>query len=97
MALYNDVRSVHATLTGTTADTVVINQLWPALEIINGHATEDLYIRQDGVTAVAAADGTTHIPPGISKVVKAEPVEGSRDTLLSVVGNGNFYSIEGVQ
>jgi len=97
MATDSAVRSVHNTLSTTVADTITNTQIWPAVEIVNGDATESLYVRQDGTTAVAAADGTTHILPGTTKVIKSEPDFSANTLTISVVGNGNIYSIEGVQ
>ena len=97
MATDSAVRSVTNTLTGTTADTVTISQLWPAIEVTNHDATTALYVRQDGTTAVAEADGTTTIMPSQSKVL-ASQVTNTAPTVhtISIVGNSNKYTIEGV-
>lgn len=85
------VGGTHKTLVGTTADTVAV----PAglqgfdAEVFNRHVSEWLWARGDGTAAVAEADGTTAIPPGQSCVI--EIVEGQS---LSVVGNGNPYSVD---
>lgn len=100
MATGNHVRSVTNTLTGTTADVITLNQLWPAVEVHNHDADTPLYVLMDGTaspTAVAEADATTIIPPGSSKVLRAVPVSGTRTIVLGVVGDGGKYTIEGVQ
>lgn len=100
MATDDDVRSVTNTLSGTTADTVTLLQAWPAIEVTNHHATELIYFRQDGTTAVAAADGATVVLPASTKVVKSvvnrNESTGASTSVLSIVGNGNVYTIEGV-
>lgn len=96
MASDSDVRSVTNTLTSTTADTVTLDQPWPAVEITNHDATNALYVRWDGTTAVAEANGCSVVLPGNTKVVKGEVAEGTRTIVLSVVGDGNKYTVEGV-
>lgn len=95
MATDSAVKSVTNTLTSTTADAVTLTQPWPAVEITNHHATEKLFGRADGTTAVAAADGTSVILPGTTKVIRAR-WNASMQTVISVVGDGNVYTIEGV-
>ena len=71
MATDSAVRSVTNTLSGTTADTVTLTQAWPSIDVTNQDATDIIYFRQDGITAVAAADGATVLLPGQSKVAAA--------------------------
>lgn len=93
MAAYEEAFSKHATLTGTTADTVTITNRFRYLEVINRDAETPLYVTQNPAlaptTAVGAADDTFYVPPGGSKVVKY--LAGK----LSVVGSSNAYSVEG--
>ena len=98
MATGSAVRSVTNTLSSTTADTITLTQRWPAVEITNHDATTPLYVRLDGTTPVAEADGTTVVPAGATKILKAT-VSGSdvTGTAVGVVGDGNTYTIEGVQ
>ena len=103
MATDDDVRSVHNTLSSTTADTVKLTQFWDYIEVTNRDAVEPLYLRQDGTTAVGAADGTTVIQPGESKIVPAVIQDGGTPGStsapchsLSIVGDGNNYSVEGI-
>lgn len=95
MATDSAVRSVTNTLSGTTADTVTLTQAWPAIEVTNYDSTNSVGVRQDGTTAVANADNVTMIPPATSKVISAS-VSGSGTVVVSIVGNGGSYTIEGV-
>lgn len=95
MASDGDPRSVTNTLTGTTADTVTIEQAWPALQITNHDASDTLYFRYDGVTAVAAADGAEPVLPGTSVVIAVSP-NAAGQHVISIVGDGGGYTIAGV-
>lgn len=102
MASYSAQRSTTQTLSGTTEDVVTITQIWPALDVTNHSSTNKLYFRQDGQTAVAAADNTTVVMPLQSKVVAAEAFDTSGDGKpdghrINIVGTGNAYTIEGCQ
>lgn len=100
MATDSAVRSVTNTLSGTTADTVTLTQAWPAIEVTNHDAADLIYFRQDGTTAVAAADNTTLVLPGQTKVVKSvinrSESTGASTSVISIVGDGGVYTIEGV-
>lgn len=95
MATDSAARSVTNTLSGTTADTVTLAQGWAAIEVTNYDASNYLYIRQDDTTAVAEANDTTPIAPGTSKVI-ASSINSSGQIVVSIVGNGGKYTIEGV-
>lgn len=95
MATDSAVRSVTNTLTTTVADSITLLQPWPAIEVTNADTANDLYLRQDGITAVAAADNTTRVPAGSSKIITAS-VNGSGQIVVSIVGSGGGYTIEGV-
>lgn len=95
MASYSVKRAKSATLTSTTADTVTFTQLWPACDVANDDGTNDLWVRVDGVTAVADADNATRVPAGQSKVIQL-PIPSSGNQALSLVGNGGAYTVEGV-
>lgn len=96
MATDDDLRSVTNTLSGTTADTVTLLQLWPAVEITNHDTADLLYVRMDGVTAAAGADGASLIPAGSTKILKLSPTTTGTH-VISIVGDGGTYTIEGVQ
>lgn len=101
MATDGDPKSVTNTLSGTTADRITIEQLWPAVEVTNHDASDLLYVDMDGTatpTAVAAEDGATVVLPGATKTLRAIPAAPSFNTIvLSVVGDGGAYTVEGVQ
>jgi hypothetical protein len=73
------------TLSGTTADTVVMesNPAWVLL--VNHDPTYPAYWRQDGTTAVGEQAGTRIVPPGFGTAL----VPYTSATAISVVGNGN--------
>lgn len=90
MATDSDARSVHNTLTSTTADTITITENPSLVAVANRHASEALWVAAKPATAVAAANGTDYVPPG-GEVVMPYPSAG-----LSIVGNGNQYSVHTV-
>lgn len=92
MATYSATRAKNATLSTTTVDTITLNQKWEAVEITNADASNALYVRVDGTAATAAGDDCTMILPASSKVIA---LGGS--TTVSIIGNGNVYSCEGVK
>lgn len=94
MATDSDARSVTRTLTSTTADTITLTQPYEAIEVTNHDAADTLYVRWDGATAVAAAKGTTPILPASPKVIRVG--NNASGVVVSVVGDGGIYTIEGV-
>lgn len=93
MATETHAKSIHATLSGTTADTVTITG-YDLVDIINRSSSEALWVAYEGdaspTTAVAAADGTDYVAPG--GFLRVDAGKGG----ISVVGNGNAYSVVGV-
>lgn len=96
MATDSAVRSVTNTLTTTVADAITLLQPWPAIEVTNRDTANVLWVRQDGVTAAANADNATPIAPSSSKILAAS-VNSSGQHVISVVGDGGAYTVEGVQ
>jgi hypothetical protein len=94
MASYSHARSVTETLTGTTADTVTLSQLWPSIQVTN-HGSTAIYLRMDGTTAVAGADGAVVVLPNSTRTIRATPTVGTSTAIISLVGDGNQYTIEG--
>jgi hypothetical protein len=90
MAAQTCIHTKHATLSTTTADTIKFSGAGSTLAITNRDATNTLYFRFDGVTAVAAADETFVVMPSQTKTVQ---VRGT-PPLVSVVANGGGYSAE---
>jgi hypothetical protein len=89
MAADTAARAVTNTLTGGTADVITFTNKWPAVDITNHHASEALYYRVDGTTAVVAANDCGVVMPGGSKIVALSGL------VVSVIGNGNVYTVEG--
>lgn len=101
MAAQTCVRSQHATLSGTTADSIAFSGRGRTLRVTNRSGTAPLYFRTDldtagdPVTAVAAADETFVVPEGGSVSVRVYGhAGGNRDLKMSIVGDGNAYSVE---
>lgn len=89
MAAQTAIWAQHATLSGTTADSVTFSYRGgSSLAVTNRDATTTLYFTVNGATAVSAADETFVVLPLQTKTVRF------RDTVVSVVGNGNAYSAE---
>lgn len=97
MAAKTPARSVHATLTTTTADSITWTAGGPYGTVIvsNRDATNVLYVRFDGTTAVGAADGTFAVAVNSARTFNLGSSAPS-PAVLSVVGNGNAYSVEGL-
>lgn len=87
MAAVTGGASAHATLTSTTADTVTLATKHQFVRVVNRDATTLLYVRVDGVTAVAEADETFVVLAASSRRLRAPAA-------LSIVGNANPYSVE---
>lgn len=103
MATDSAIKSVTNTLTGTTADTITLLQTYPAVEVTNFDSVNYVYVTMDGTSAppaaVAEANNTTAIPPLSTKVIRSVPrYDVNPNTIvLSVVGSGGKYTIDGVQ
>lgn len=100
MADHTVVKSVHATLSGTTADTVNLGNEWGVAEVINRSTDSTdapLYVSaavdDDGVLvpAVAEADDTDVVLPGEAVLINLQSAG------LSIVGDGNDFSVIGVE
>lgn len=95
MATDSAVRSVTNTLSGTTADTVTLTQPWPAISVTNADTVNDAWVRLDGTAASASADNNSRIPAG-STVILQGSVNDADQMVVSIVGDGGGYTIEGV-
>lgn len=92
MASLSAAKSKHATLSGTTVDTVTLTGGYEFVEILNRHATEILSVTTNGVTPTAAGDDTEVIPGGGSVVLEFSGATAA----VKIIGNGNAYSVTGV-
>jgi hypothetical protein len=79
----------HATLSGTTADSVAFSGTGGSLCVTNRDASVTLYFREDGTVAASAADDNYAVLPLQSKIIGH-----NLSATLSVVGSGNAYSAE---
>lgn len=95
MATDSAARAVTNTLTTTVADTITLTQPWEAIAVTNHDSADTIYFRQDGTTAVAAANDCTVVLAG-QTVIRASSVTGSNTCVISVVGDGGLYTVEGV-
>ena len=93
--------TAHATLTGTTVDTVTLSGPLQRVTVINRAAagSADLWVTiSQSATApadpVAEADDTYWVPAGGFKTFAATGGDG---VIIKVLGNGNAYSVEGEQ
>lgn len=92
-------KSVTNTLSGTTADTVTLQQWWDDVEVENHDVVNELWARTDGTAAAADANENTRIGPGQSKKlgISVGPAQGDTPAKpISVVGNAGQYTIEGL-
>lgn len=91
MASYTVERSKHATLSGTTVDTITITGAHNEIEVFNRSGSADLYVTVDGKTPTSAGDNTDIVPAGTSLVVPAPAGDGG--TVVKILGNGNAYTV----
>lgn len=96
MATDSAIKSVSNTFTATTADTITLTQAWPAVEITNADGVNDMWARMDGTTAVALADNNIKIPAGTTKIIGVS-MNSAGQHVVSVVGSGGAYTVEGVR
>lgn len=98
-------QSVTNTFTTTVADTITLQQPWSAVEIENHSETIELWVRLSsaGTAAVADANECVRIAPGsvggAAKVIDqfvGDPAVHPGASLISVVGNGQQYTVAGV-
>lgn len=82
----------HATLTGTTVDTVTLTTPGRRVEILNRSATEILSVTIDGSTPTALGD-ETYVVPASQVLTLPVPLSGC---VVKIIGNGNPYSVMAV-
>lgn len=101
MATANVARAAHATLSGTTVDTVNLSDTLTEVCVINRSGTADLTVTfaTGAATAtdpVALAAETLLVPAGASLTFTVGGA-GYRKTQVKVLGNGNGYSVQGLK
>ncbi len=105
MATYDDPKAEHQTLTGTTADTVLLTQFWDNIEVSNRSGTAAITVTWGGTVAPTSLQpGSEVVEPGVAKLFPNVPFEADGvpgSTVLPchkvwIVANGNAYSVVGV-
>lgn len=100
MATISKATAAHATLSGTTVDTVTITGGYGAVEVANRSGATTLYVTVDVGTAptapTAAGDDTFFVPPGTTLLIDTQKDGISGGTVVKIIGNGNDYSVTGV-
>lgn len=96
MATLSGAMSKHATLSGTTVDSVTLNGAGTGrFEVINRDGTNTVWVTfsRTGtpVDPVASADDARVLPPNSSKEYYCF---GPNSLIVKVLGNGGAYSIE---
>ncbi len=85
--------SVHNTLDGTNADAITVEcgnaQMVKAT--VKNRSAGDIWIRWDGTTAVAAADGTYHLGPGENYDFD---IPTGRPVVSLIAGSALAYSLQ---
>lgn len=97
MAAYSELVSKHATLSGTTVDSVTLTKAFGKVEVLN-RGTGTLYVTTgnsvSGTTdPTAAGDDTTVVPAGACVELDAN---GRTGFTVKIIGNGDAYSVQGV-
>lgn len=102
MAAQTAVTAQHATLSGTTADTITLSGRITCVDVLNRAAAggADMYanIAWSGATPTAPAalaDDTRVIPAGGFITFQYQNGGIDASIVVQVVGNGNAYSVEG--
>jgi hypothetical protein len=100
MAAEAGIFTAHATLSGTTVDTVTLSGALTRVTVINRAAAggADMWVTISTTSTapsdpVAAADNTYWIPAGGYKTFRA----GGNGCIVKILGNSNAYSVEGEQ
>lgn len=102
MATATVARAAHATLSTTTVDTVNLTDLVHLVNVINRSGTADLTVTwatgsaPTATAPVALAAETLLVPAGMS-LTFAVGGQGYYRTQVQVLGNGNAYSVQGLE
>lgn len=91
MTAQSAARAQHATLTAATEDVVTFSKPNKGVEVINRSAAGYIYARFDNTAAVAEADETYVVPPGMTF---AWPYPTSIVRLISATADA--YSVQAV-
>jgi hypothetical protein len=90
-------KSVTNTLSTTVADSIRLQQCWPAVEIHN-QGSNILYVRFDGTAPVSEANECESVPAGAVKSfdVMVGPSTAAGAHVVGIVGSGDKYTVTGV-
>jgi hypothetical protein len=99
VASYSKQRTHHATLVGTTVDTVTLSpgsgEYFANFEVLNRDAADVLWVTySEGTPAdpAASADGAYVIPPNTAFSATIEGIASS--ITIKVLGDGGAYSVQ---
>ena len=105
MAAVSGAKTCHATLSTTTVDTVTLTEKVQQVAVLNGHASEILsvLVGTSEVSGAAAATAAGTVTASVDEAFRI-PVSGRTVVFkskrltyvgLSIIGNGNTYSVHG--
>ena len=90
-------RSTHNTLTAAdSADNVLLDRVYPFVEVKNRDGAADLYFRVDGTDAVVLGSGTIHVGPGEAVVYPYSDDQHYRSPVSIISASQVAYSVTGV-
>jgi hypothetical protein len=98
VASYIKQRTHHATLTGTTVDTVTLapgsDEYFANFEVLNRDTADTLWITygDDPDDPVASADGAYVIPANVAFSASIEGIASS--ITVKILGDGGAYSVQ---
>lgn len=101
MADLTATKSKHATLTGTTVDTVTFTRRWSGgIEVANRVGTATLWVTSGTVasppaTPTEGGDGTEFVMAGTAVVLEDAPT--ADPVVVKILGDGNAYSVRGIE
>lgn len=100
MAAHTCQNTQHATTSGTTVDSVLLQSYSQVIEVAHRGSADTLWFTVGKTVAtttdpVAAADETYFVLPGTSRVV-SWPVDAVATACVKVLGNTTDYSVMGL-
>lgn len=78
MAAYSRTRNLHATTTANVEDVITFANAYRQFEVMNRGGT-DMWVRSDGVSPVASADGSDIVRSGQTVVLRNRAPSGVGD------------------
>lgn len=96
MASYSKAKSTTQTLAAATPDIVTLTQIWDGVEVTNVTGASRLAFTIDGSTPAVDGDNVYHVDPAPASLKVPCSVFIAGQTVVTVVGNGNKYSVQGL-